>query len=217
MSFMSERSSKDSADRQREFVETAIKLFSEKGYENTTIDDIVAAMGVAKGLFYYYFKTKDDVLYALVDDMVDGYAKNIDRIMFGTYENPVDRLIALMTPNASNTERSKLLMGLFREEKNRGFHNLLVKKITLFLEPALVKTITQGISEKALSVKYPEQTAHTLVLLLVDLAQKKVEHTAAQESLRDDFCAVWDIVGRLLGVDLSSYHVFAKCPERSAP
>ena len=204
---MSERS-KDPAERKKEFIDTAIKLFSKKGYENTTIEDIVARMDVAKGLFYYYFKTKDDVLYALVDDMVNCYGKNIEKIMSSDYPNAIERLIALMTPNSSNTERSKLLIGLFREEKNRGFHNVLVKKTSLLLEPALAKAITQGISEKVMVVKYPQQTAHTLVILLVDLATRMVENSVQKENLPAEYSAVWNIIGRLLEADLSMYTIF---------
>ena len=53
---------KDSEERRNEFVEAAEKLFREHGIVDTTINSIVKEMNVAKGLFYYYFKSKDDVI-----------------------------------------------------------------------------------------------------------------------------------------------------------
>ncbi|WP_427927424.1 TetR/AcrR family transcriptional regulator, partial [Acinetobacter baumannii] len=50
---------KDSEERRNEFVEAAEKLFREHGIVDTTINSIVKEMNVAKGLFYYYFKSKD--------------------------------------------------------------------------------------------------------------------------------------------------------------
>ena len=47
---------------------TAIKLFSEKGYESTSIEEITAVAGVAKGSLYYHFPTKEDVFDFLLDD-----------------------------------------------------------------------------------------------------------------------------------------------------
>lgn len=56
---------KDSEERRNEFVEAAEKLFKENGIVDTTINSIVKEMDVAKGLFYYYFKSKDDVIDAI--------------------------------------------------------------------------------------------------------------------------------------------------------
>lgn len=56
---------KDSDERRNEFVDAAEKLFQENGIVDTTINAIVKEMNVAKGLFYYYFKSKDDVIDAV--------------------------------------------------------------------------------------------------------------------------------------------------------
>ena len=56
---------RDSEERRNEFVAAAEKLFKENGIVDTTINSIVKEMDVAKGLFYYYFKSKDDVVEAI--------------------------------------------------------------------------------------------------------------------------------------------------------
>ena len=43
-------------------VSAAWKLFYEQGYEDTTVEDIIAASGTSKGSFYHYFGSKDDLL-----------------------------------------------------------------------------------------------------------------------------------------------------------
>ena len=57
----------DSEIRRNEFVDAAEKLFQQNGIVDTTISSIVKEMDVAKGLFYYYFKSKDDVIDAISD------------------------------------------------------------------------------------------------------------------------------------------------------
>ena len=61
------RSTKAASDRRLEFINAAEALFTEKGFENTSIDDIVQRVGVAKGLFYYYFKSREELLANIVD------------------------------------------------------------------------------------------------------------------------------------------------------
>ena len=65
------RSTKAASDRRLEFINAAEALFNEKGFENTSVDDIVQRVGVAKGLFYYYFKSREELLAAIVDRILD--------------------------------------------------------------------------------------------------------------------------------------------------
>jgi len=54
-------------ERQVQIVEAAAKLFAEKGFDGTSIDDIAEACGVAAGLIYHYFDSKADILKALIE------------------------------------------------------------------------------------------------------------------------------------------------------
>lgn len=58
---------KDPEERKREIVETALSLFSEKGFEGTSIQDIADAMGVSQGLCYRYFRSKGEIFAAASD------------------------------------------------------------------------------------------------------------------------------------------------------
>lgn len=54
-------------ERKAEMVAAATKLFAEQGFVRTSVAEIVTAVDVAKGLFYYYFTTKDDMVKAVVE------------------------------------------------------------------------------------------------------------------------------------------------------
>ncbi len=76
--------SKDSEERRSEFVEAAEKLFKENGIVDTTINSIVKEMNVAKGLFYYYFKSKDDV----IDAISEKYNEVFNEMMNASMDKP---------------------------------------------------------------------------------------------------------------------------------
>ena len=63
------RISKEPEERKQEIVETAMKLFCEKGYEKTSISDIAKEMNVAQGLLYRYFSSKE-VLFDTVIEQI---------------------------------------------------------------------------------------------------------------------------------------------------
>ena len=57
--------------RHAEFLDVAQTLFFSKGYEQTSVQDIINTVGVAKGTFYHYFRSKVEVLDALVQRMFE--------------------------------------------------------------------------------------------------------------------------------------------------
>jgi len=61
------RREQQAEQRRAQLIETALDLFAEKGVENTTIKDIATRIGVAQGLVYHYFASKDDLLLAVIE------------------------------------------------------------------------------------------------------------------------------------------------------
>ena len=61
----------------KKIIECAEKLFSEKGYDKTSIDDITKLAETTKSLFYYYFKTKKDILYTLMKIRLEDAVKDL--------------------------------------------------------------------------------------------------------------------------------------------
>src|SRR6056297_599436 len=53
--------------RKAEIMQAAKKLFYEKGYINTTTQDIIKALNISRGLLYYHFDSKEDILFSIVE------------------------------------------------------------------------------------------------------------------------------------------------------
>lgn len=80
--------------------EASLKLFVERGYEQTTLDDIAAAAGISRRTFFYYFKAKDDILIGVqCDGFIRGFAHMFDGLDTGTspFDAVAERLPVLVT------------------------------------------------------------------------------------------------------------------------
>ena len=75
------RITKEPEVRKQEILDTALKLFGENGYEKTSITDIAKAIGVAQGLCYRYFPSKE----ALFDSAIEQYADVLVEQFVGRY------------------------------------------------------------------------------------------------------------------------------------
>lgn len=77
------------------------ELLTERGFQVTGIDEVLKRVGVPKGSFYHYFKSKDHFGHAVIDNYEAYYAKKMDRIFGDTSQSPLQRLLNF-TVNAKN-------------------------------------------------------------------------------------------------------------------
>lgn len=178
------KSSKKPAERRNEFISIAEELFLEKGFENTSVDDIVGRMGVAKGLFYYYFDSKDDLLAAISERLIDEIQSSIVAAMERKGLTAIERFGELMPSNTDISSRSKMLIAYFHKERNQAFHHLMEKRGREFMVPAVEQIIRQGNEEGIFDVKYPKETAVAIVAMVAALKEKRSSAPSAEHMVR---------------------------------
>ena len=79
----------------RKIFETSMKLFAQKGYDATSIEEITATVGVAKGTLYYHFSSKEEIFNFLVDEGMKLLKNSID-IKIAKASNTIDKLRAIV-------------------------------------------------------------------------------------------------------------------------
>jgi len=78
----------------RKIFETSLKLFSEKGYDATSIEEITATVGVAKGTLYYHFSSKEEIFNFLVEEGMKLLINSIE-IKIAKCDNVLDKIKAV--------------------------------------------------------------------------------------------------------------------------
>lgn len=68
-------------DPKREMIKMAAMMFEKHGYHKCSIQDIVEPLGITKGSFYYYFKSKEELLYYIHDDMISYLLEKTDNLL----------------------------------------------------------------------------------------------------------------------------------------
>ena len=165
------RDVKEPEMRRAEIINAAMLLFMEKGYLNTTTQDIVDKVNISRGLLYYHFKNKEDILYCLVEQYSDKLLKDIHVIVYDEEKNAIEKIRAfidetIISSESVTDEESELQKTVDLEENRYMIDKLshkLIEKLTIYFE----RIINQGISEKVFSVKYPVETAEFLMTAYV--------------------------------------------------
>lgn len=134
---------KTKEERRNEIIETAGKLFEEKGYEQTQVQDIVNEIGVAKGLFYYYFKSKDEVMEELADRyadaIIDAVNKLIDKDI--TAFDKINRIFQIFIDSAE--KKYGIFMGILNV-KNGITHERIFFNVGKKMVPLVTELILSG-------------------------------------------------------------------------
>lgn len=132
------RVTKEPEVRRQEILDTALKLFGEKGYEKTSITDIAKAIGVAQGLCYRYFPSKE----ALFDSAVEQYADVLVE-QFVSSEKDGHKTLRQIIEDMPATveERDTKYYSVFHGAANKKFHDQLSFKVCEKLVPLVEKLL----------------------------------------------------------------------------
>lgn len=183
------RDVKDPEIRRAEIMDLAMLLFMEKGYANTTTQDIVDKVNISRGLLYYHFKNKEDILYCLVERYSEKLLRDIHVIVNDDDKTAIEKIRAFIDATIISTdnvsaEGTELQKTVDLEENRYMLDKLshkLIEKLTIYFE----RIINQGISEKVFSVKYPSETAEFLMTAYVFVSNNIGIKTSKKEPVKD--------------------------------
>ena len=171
-------------DRRARILETAERLFYEKGYEATSIQDILDAMKLSKGGFYHHFESKMSLLVDICEirgeEMRQGMADAVSACGGGALE----KLNALFSKGGLLQGDDIDFVGMMLSVAYRGEGVLLREKMKQAMIagalPLLNGIILQGIGEKMFYTRYPEEIGELLLLLFATLSDEIAQIAANQ-------------------------------------
>lgn len=148
------RITKAPEERRQEIIDTAMKVFYEKGYEKTSISDIAREMNVAQGLCYRYFSSKEE----LFDTAIDQYAqKQVDQICsILDPQMPLTELIEKMPIFLDVENDNSYAQKICHENSNTKFHDQLSLKICSKLQPVVADLLSAANEQGVIHIQDAE-------------------------------------------------------------
>ncbi len=156
---------RDAALRRQEIMQTALKMFMEKGYEKTTTNDILKALNLSRGGLYHHFESKEAILDAAIKEL---FLSEINRIATMIDSDSISApvklkyLIETESPTQPMLEEVKNIV-LTRYNPTLIMHLLKIKLEVI--TPLFTKIIEQGIGEGVFDCKYPEEVSKISIIL----------------------------------------------------
>ncbi len=211
------RTVKDHDSRRKEILDVAQQLFYQKGYEQTSIQDLLTAVGIAKGTFYHYFDSKQALLVELTDRIAVEAIGIVEALVKDATLPALEKFtqIYLQTHQWKVEHRGFMLdlMRMFYRDENLRLRYQLMRASTEQFIPLLTKVIEQGVAEGVFVTPYPQAVAKITYQLIQQMAELLADlllhpHADVAELLPETINAYQQATERVLGAAAGSLQIF---------
>ncbi len=148
-------------------LDASTRLFIEKGYEQTSIQDILDALNLSKGGLYHHFKSKEEILDAVMQRRVQSITENMYDVIENTQaENGREKLKKILHRLCTDTQTHALDAVLTSQINNPYFIASGLQTCVKQDAPITSKLIEKGVEDGSLQTTQPELCAEVFLLLL---------------------------------------------------
>ena len=175
----------------KEILNATRKLFVSKGYEETSISDIMDMVGGAKGMFYRFFQSKEDVMHALGNQMF--FENNpFDAIKERNDLNGLQKIKSLLVLNQSDAERNQLNMQAIPILKDPHILAAAVEENRRILTPLWLELLEEGKKDGSIKTEYAKELSE--LLPLINFWLMPTVFPATEEEIHHKYRLVMDVL-----------------------
>ena len=178
-------------ERRAEMIAAASKLFVQQGFVRTSVAEIVSAVDVAKGLFYYYFTTKDDMVKAVVEGFTSFLGVEAMHIAGGE-GTARQKMRALMNHDMWKKCFTQPLLADLCLPQHAALYSDMCDRVVDHMRPAVRNILAQGMEERGMDASQVDRIAGVGLYGVLMMARRS----------EMDMDGAAEMFSRMTGVDL---------------
>lgn len=149
--------------RKQELLKIAYRMFVSKGYEETSIDEIIAEAHIAKGTYYYHFSSKEELLEGVISMMIGEEVRRAKEVLTAPVPVP-QKLVGVIVSLRPNVDESNITDALNQKE-NIIMHEKISRRIIDEAVPLLAEVVSEGIEQGLFTCDHiPERVRMILIM-----------------------------------------------------
>lgn len=189
------------------------KLFTDKGFEKTSIQDIIDELGMSKGAIYHHFKSKEEILEAVMDKHFSYAARMLDDSIRNTQASSArEKLVSILEKIVADPDVHSMDRVLSAQLKNPQFVVTGIQEGVKKDAPVIAKILMEGKEDGSITTDFPIECAEVF-MLLVNIWINPLLFERNQEETRNRLHFLQHMM-KGLGADIVSDHLIQKITER---
>ena len=190
-------------NRKDEILKVARSLFLTKNYDKTTMVDIMDALEIAKGTIYHYFRSKEALFEAVIEDIVEENIKHMRTLVKNTPKNALEKIQLLVNAGNISQENEKIIEQLHKPT-NDVLHSRLLATTLMKQAPLYAEIIQQGCDEGIFKTEAPLECAEFILSAIQFLTDMGI-YPWREEDLKRRMQAFPILIERLLQAPPGSF------------
>ena len=179
--------------RKLDLIQIAYRLFVSKGYDHTSVDEIIAEAGIAKGTYYYYFESKEQMLEEVIGLMLQAEAEKAEAVLQADLSVP-EKIVGIIASIHPAQEEQTIEDALHRPE-NVLMHNKTRERTIDLIVPLLSRAAEEGVDKGLFRCDHIPERVREILILSSDLFDG---YTPSAPAVIDVFI---DTVEKILGAE----------------
>lgn len=196
-------------ERRSDIVEAACSLFLQKGYEAATMRDVMKALGIAKGTIYHYYRSKEELLEAVLQQLIENERQRVQKVFTELQGDALSRFRQLIIAISMENHDQAFIDGL-HTPANAGMHVRLHAATVTMLAPFFAELCRLGTQEGVMQTEHPLETAEFILAATTFLTDIGISPWSP-ERLEKRIMAMPDLIERQLGAPPGSF-AFLRAP-----
>ena len=149
--------------RKQELLRIAHQLFIQKGYEETSIDEIIAEAHIAKGTYYYYFPSKEATLEEVINMMIKDEVRRAKAVLSASIPIP-QKLVGVIASLRPEQNESNIADAL-NQKQNIIMHEKINRRIVDEAVPLLSEVVSEGIVQGMFACDHIEERVRMILIM----------------------------------------------------
>lgn len=155
---------KEAKERKNEILDVAERLFETRGFDHTSTNDILEETGIARGTLYYHFKSKEELLDAMVERMTERLIVRAKEIAARKDVPVLQRFTRMMLALHAGGSIDQEILEQVHKPPNALMHQKIQQQLLTEITPLLVALIEEGTAQGICRTEYPWEVAEMTFL-----------------------------------------------------
>ncbi len=187
-------------ERRHELIVVAEELFLKQGYENTTVNQIIGSLNLAKGTYYYHFRSKEDILIAVSDKLISDTRQKLLAVHKQKEQDVLWRIRTMLGIFHDDFYRNQAIWKLIYHDNNVAMHKQVTKIGAKSFTPLLTDVLQEGKEKNLVHVPHAHETAQVLISLF-DIFSLQLCVARGHDKRVRIFETFRYVIGQILGKD----------------
>lgn len=194
--------------KKEQILNVSLSLFLEKGYDNTSISDILSNLDIARGTLYYHFESKEAIMDTIIERSIKNVIEEAKSVVFRKGLTVQEKMFTLFSSTSmKRLSGRELMIDYLNQPQNALFHEKINRSFIQKIVPLLGDIIKEGVEEGTFINAYPYESAEMILVMIIGFMDVYYDNANENDIRRRTESLLYNME-RILGVKEGSFDMF---------